>query len=308
MQNKTFIMIGASIISRDIFRTILRPLNNYGFKPEGGLWASEYQNNIYNISEWLTYLTYEARSIAGYKDINNSVIFTLKEDSKILTINNFKQVLELATKYPSIHQQLGYFSNITPRNTIFDFEKLKNDYDGIYIDCRYFNNQFETDVFDTVKVNSLLLFNLDCIKEYKTAPIIFDIDNPESIPYIPEISNSMIIEDETHEHMLLSKISKEIFLEQMKIYDNYSFKDYDEYLYIITQNIKTLIKTLESNYSELIEQIIKKLENKKMYRNTNLIIQNTVLNYLPEYLNQDEKRIKTLEKTKIRTPKTYQIY
>lgn len=308
MQNKTFIMIGAPIISRDIFRTILRPLNNYGFKPEGGLWASEYKNNIYNISNWLTYLTYEARSIAAYKDINNSVIFTLNENTKILTINTAEQVLELATIYPSLHQRLGYFSDINPRNTIFDFEKLKKDYDGVYIDCRYFNNQFKTDVFDTVKVSSLLLFNLDCIKEYKTAPIIFDIDDPESIPYIPEVSKPITIEDETQEHMLLSKLSKEIFLEQMKSYDNYNFQDYDEYLYIITQNIKTLIKILESNYLSLVDQIIKNLENKGMYRNKNLIIQNIVLNYLPEYLKQDEQRIKILPKTKVKTPKTYKIY
>lgn len=308
MQNKTFIMIGAPIISKDIFRTILRPLNNYGFKPEGGLWASEYKNNIYNISNWLTYLTYEARSIAAYKDINNSVIFTLNKNAKILTINTAEQVLKLATIYPSLHQQLGYFSDIKPKNTIFDFEEIKNDYDGIYIDCNYFNNQFETDVFDTVKVSSLLLFNLDCIKEYKTAPIIFDIDDPESIPYIPEVSKPITIEDETQEHMLLSKLSKEIFLEQMKNYDNYNFQDYDEYLYIITQNIKTLIKKLESNYLSLAEQIIKNLENKGMYRNKNLIIQNTVLNYLPEYLKQDEQRIKSLPKTKVKTPKTYKIY
>ena len=308
MQRKTFIMIGAPIISRDVFRTILRPLNNYSFKPEGGFWASEYQNNIYNISNWLTYLTYEARSIATYKDINNSVIFSLKEDSKILTINNFNLILELATIYPSTHQQLGYFSEITPYNTIFDFEKLKDDYDGIYIDCSYFNNQFETTVFDTVKVSSLLLFNLDCIKEYKSSPIIFDINDPSSIPYIQDIGKSMTIEDETEEHMLLSKISKEIFLEKIKYYNDYNFDDYDEYLCIITQNIMTLIKILENNYSELVEKIIKKLESKGMYRSKNIIIQNIILNYLSEYLKQDEKRIKTLSKTKIKTPKTYKIY
>ena len=68
-----------------------------------------------------------------------------------------------------------------------------------------------------------------------------------------------------------------------------------------------LIKNLENNYSSLADQIIKNLESKGMYRNKNLIIQNIVLNYLPEYLKQDEQRIKSLHKTKVKTPKTYKI-
>ena len=46
MQKKQYITIGNPIISKDIFRNILRPLDNFSFKPTGGLWASEFISNF----------------------------------------------------------------------------------------------------------------------------------------------------------------------------------------------------------------------------------------------------------------------
>ena len=108
MHTEKYIMIGTPVITKELFRKVLRPLNTYGLKPSGGFWASKHLYNDYLISPWFSYLTKDATSIARYKDLNNSVIFSLKENSKILTINDINQVPELCKKYPSYHHILGY--------------------------------------------------------------------------------------------------------------------------------------------------------------------------------------------------------
>lgn len=308
MQDKEYIMVGAPLITREIFRKTLRPLNNYGFKPSGGFWASKHVGNIGYISDWYAYLL-DADSIARYKNLNQGTIFTLKDNVQILIIDSYEQVLELARKYPSYHHLLGYYDNIDNSNTIFDFEKLSKDYDGIYIDFNYFNNQMNTTVFDTFSVSSLLLFNLDCIREYRSAYITFDIDNPYSFPYIKDnsIGNPQKVEEESHEHQVLSHIVKELFLNLISKYHNYSFTDYDEYLTIMLQNLKVVIHTIEEAEDKKITEISKYLEGKGMHVKKDLIVQNLVLNFLAEYLRQDEKRIKTLPKTKVKSPKQYSI-
>ena len=74
MQNikeRKYITIGNPVITNDTFRNILRPLNNYGFKPTGGLWASEYISPYQRISPWYEYLI-EEKDIARYiKKSNN---------------------------------------------------------------------------------------------------------------------------------------------------------------------------------------------------------------------------------------------
>lgn len=308
MNNKQYIMIGAPTITKEIFRNILRPLNNYGFKPNGGFWASELISYRYTISDWFTYLQYEGTSIARHKNLNESNIFTLKEDAKILIINTVEKVLELAEQYPSYHHILGYFKNISERNTIFDYEKLSQKYDGIYIDFNYFQNQFRTDVFDSFGSNSLLLFNLDCIQSYQTAPIIFDIDNPYSLPYIDDdkISTSIYIEKETWEHQKLTDISQEIFNNLMYKHTISNFKDYDEFLSKVIENIVTTINHLTKE-KDKITTIRKILKEQKMIVSEELIVRNIVLNYLSKYLTQNQIKIEQLPQTKIKQLKNYNL-
>ena len=70
---KKYIMIGASSINRDAFRRVLRPLDNYSFKPTGGFWACEKGDDLINISPWLDYLI-EEREIALMKNIKAASI------------------------------------------------------------------------------------------------------------------------------------------------------------------------------------------------------------------------------------------
>lgn len=309
MHDEKYIMIGTPVITKELFRKVLRPLNTYGLKPSGGFWASKHLFNDYLISPWFSYLTKNATSIARYKDLNNSVIFSLKENSKILTINNINQVMELCKNYPSYHHILGYHKEITDSNKTFDYEKLSQDYDGIYIDFNYFQNQIETNIFDSFSCNSILLFNLECIKEFQTAPIMFDIDNRYSIPHIKEesISSPTIINEESNEHKILSILSQEIFKELISKYDNYIFIDYDDYLTKIIETTKKVIDLLIKNEEEKITQIKESLKENNLIVKKYLIVYNIVLNYLSFYLNEDIERIKKIPKTKIRELKSYQL-
>jgi len=303
-------MVGTPTITKELFRTVLRPLNNYQFKPTGGFWASNHIHNAYVISEWFTYLTKEAPSIARYKDLNNAIIFSLKDTAKILTVNNAKQVLELSSKYPSYHHILNFHKEINNKSTIFDYEKLSQDYDGIYIDYNLFKYKFETDVFNSFSCNSLLLFNLDCIKDYQTVQIEFDIDNPYSIPYIKEenISEPKIIEEESYEHKILTNISEEMFREIIKNYNEHIFIDYNDYFTTIIETTKTVIQLLNKNEQHKILKIKENLNINKLIVEENLIAQNIVLNNLSKYLNTDIHRIQTLPKTKVRQIKNYPLY
>ena len=57
---KQYVTVGTETISSNIFRKILRPLNNYTFKPTGGLWASEF--NKYMVSDWYEYIIYSVQN------------------------------------------------------------------------------------------------------------------------------------------------------------------------------------------------------------------------------------------------------
>lgn len=309
MQNNKYIIIGTPIITKELFRKILRPLNTYGLKPNGGFWASNHIYNDYIISPWFSYLTKDATSIARYKKLNDSVIFSLKENSKILTINNIDQVIELCNKYPSYHHILGFHQEVTDFNRCFDYEELSQDYDAVYIDFNYFQTQFQTNIFDSFSCNSILLFNLECIKEYQTAPIVFDIDNRYSVPHIKEetIGPTTTIEEESYEHKILSTLSQNTFKEIISKYDNYSFIDYDEYLIKIIETTKIVIDILIKNEQDKINNINKRLKQNNLIVENYLIIYNIVLNYLSCYLNEDIERIKILPQTKKRQLKSYSI-
>lgn len=309
MTDKTYIMIGAPIITKEIFRNILRPLNNCLSKPSGGFWSSKYISNIYSISDWFTYLL-DADSIARYKNLNDSVIFTLKEDAKILTIQNYNDVLKLIEKYPSYHQILSYYGEITPYNTDIDFEALSKDYDGVYAEVNNFLYSSSTNIFNNWSVNTLLLFNLDCIKEYHSVPIIFDIDDPYSIPYIDtdRISTAKQVPKESTYHLELSKIAGSMYEELMQKFRNYSFEDYDEYLSTVIDKASICIDHLLVSEEEKVKEIPSLLREQHMLVDSSQVVRNIVLNYLANYLNKDRIRNTNLPKSKIKTWKSYSIH
>lgn len=301
MNNKQYIMIGAPIITKELFRNILRPLNNYSFIPSGGFWASEYIND-YEISAWNKYL-HDIPELAANKDINQSTIFTLKSNAKIQNIETYEDIIKLAQKYPSYHHTLGYIDDIDDRKISFDFEMLSQDYDGIYVNYKNISKENKTIIFKDWAVNTLLLFNLDCIKEYQK---VF-ITNEYGYSYIKDedISNPIQIEEESYNHKILSQISFDIYKELINKYNSYNFKDYQEYFKKIIEISKKVIEIMLEEQLSNIKLIQKNLQNKGMNITDKRIITNIVQNNITNYLINDIQRIKTLKKTKSKTLTSY---
>lgn len=311
MKEKEYISIGNPIITKDIFRNILRPLDNYGYKPTGGLWASEFTSNL-GVCPWYDYLL-DARGIASYmlhyKDLASASLFCLKKEANILTLNTETQILELANKYPSYHHLLNHYEEITPDNTIFDFDEISRIYDGIYVDYEKMMYKYKSRVFDTWSINTLLLFNLDCIEEYKTIKVNVDFDDIDPFPYIDSknISDSKQVEEKSICYIELSKYIQNIFNELLPTYLVPPIINYDDYITKVINCAKKVLEIAEITKEKEISIIRDNLKNKGLTIDKKIIIRNLVLNYLSNYLYKEKESIKKLEPSKIKKTKYYSI-
>lgn len=307
MQKKQYITIGNPIISKDIFRNILRPLDNFSFKPTGGLWASEFISNFNKISPWYDYLK-EAKSIATYmlryKDLKLASIFTLKENANILIIDSVNQILELSKKYPSYHHILTNNNNI-----IFDFEEISRKYDGIYLNYNNLLYQTTINTFDSWNVNTLLIFNLDCIKEYQTVKINIDFEDYDPLPYIDDkdISMPKEIQAESNTYRKLSNNIKAIYNELEPLYINNKIKNYNEYLESLVLCANKVLEISTITKEKEIHIIKETLKEQGINIDTKIIIRNIVLNYLSNYLNKEKNNIINLQKSQTKERKRYLI-
>lgn len=305
---KQYVTVGTETISSNIFRKILRPLNNYTFKPTGGLWASEF--NKYMVSDWYEYIIYEGSYLQAIKDITLAAVFTLKDAAKILTIDSCNQIKELAKKYPSYHYILGLCEPLTTKNKIFDFEELSREYDGVYINYYGINFSREIETFKDWSINTLLLFNIDCIEKYQSINIM--PQNPydsEDLPQIISTSNDKTINKPCDIYTHLYLYTKNLFNELLSFYPNIT--DYDNYLETIAEIIKRCKVLITNEKSKEIKELFKTLENEKIplfnERQKEIAIYNIILNYLSEYLINSKEFIKELPKSMIKQRKWYEF-
>lgn len=303
---KKYIMIGSPSISNEIFRKVLRPLNNYEFKPNGGFWASNYIDSVSNISEWYNYLL-DADGIAYYKNMKDGVIFTLEENANILTIDNEKQICELAKKYPSYHYLLNFYGINNQNKPVIDFEKLSEDYDGIYIDYDKILINTSTNVFQSWSINTLLLFNLECIKEYKSVEIKNTEYDYYKIPYIDKMSETKKVKEKSNYYNEIYKYVEMVFNENISKYNKIIFNNYDEYLDSIIKCTNKCIEILYQNQKMNIKEIQNILKSENIKVNDILIIRNVTLNYLSSYLKNEKQKIKTLSKSTHTKVKDYKL-
>lgn len=166
---REFLVVGIREIVTGKFEKIENRKLSALFKPNGGLWASDFKENDYYKSDWIRFCTLNA---SDWLD-SDCVRFTLKGDARILVINNKTILLELLSKYKriiTIPDSLKILEDFYKRCYI-DFELLSKDYDGIYVDFNWFkrfrseecSDKDYRDLFNLWDVNSLLLFNLNCI-------------------------------------------------------------------------------------------------------------------------------------------------
>lgn len=164
-------------------------------KPVGGLWAGKYHPEEKYLSDWDAYLHNMEYSISHKRPSKRAVKFTLKNDADILLIDS-KYDLE---KILLLYEFDAETCDLINKNTSFklDYAKFKsrkiNYYslssfvDGIYltrkgaeelayhkfinenmnISCNYTHLDKNTNLQDWC-VESLLLFNIDCIDKQET--------------------------------------------------------------------------------------------------------------------------------------------
>lgn len=300
-----FVTIGTPIISNNVFRKILRPMNNFSFKPSGGLWASRSSN--FGVCSWLDYLAEtESRPHIYYtRNLTTGASFTLKKSANILMLDTYDDFIKITMKYPSIHHKLNYYKEIDAKHISLDYEELSKIYDGIYVNYYELKLSGKTDVFNDWSCNTLLLFNLDCIEEYRTLDIAYDIDLRDDYPVLKSSSSPKKIIDKSSEFIMLYNYFNETLKEMMP--KNTLFEDYDKYLEVLLDCINKNISFIQNNKLELI----KPLENVIYFEGIKLsredIVRNIGLNSLRNYLDNDKGRILTLKKSTISNKKWYKI-
>lgn len=157
-----FIVYGISSFSRKKFKEVKNI--KYFCKPSGGLWASPVKSR----RSWREWCLDEKFDLS---DLDSYCKFRLRKGSKIYEINFTTDLLKIPYKYDG---RIYLFDEGKEfREQFIDFEKMKeNGWDGIYLSfygvhevCSHYSiggmNLYGWDV------ESLLLFNYDCIVPYK---------------------------------------------------------------------------------------------------------------------------------------------
>ena len=294
---KEYVTIGTKNIAEDIFRKILRPLDINFYKPNGGLWSSEFISRIYCISEWHDYLLYEDQETASYKNINAGAIFTLKNNAKILNIDSEEKIIELSQKYPSWHYILTHYDN--PELNIIDFETLSKDYDGVEVSINKLGYNKPGLTFNSWSVNTLLLFNLDCIEKYQSVDIEVSLFNYDKRPYISKISNPKQVLNHSEYYEEVYNYITIIFNKILKA-TNYQKTNYQEYFNYLINCTEKCIDLALNMQKPNINIINTRLKDNDIQISNETLIRNIAYNYLSEYLaknkEEEKKFIKTLKK------------
>lgn len=294
---KEYVTIGTKNIAEDIFRKILRPLDINFYKPNGGLWSSEFISRIYCISEWHDYLLYEDQETASYKNINAGAIFTLKSNAKILNIDSEEKIIELSQKYPSWHYILTHYDN--PELNIIDFETLSKDYDGVEVSINKLGYNKPGLTFNSWSVNTLLLFNLNCIEKYQSVDIEVSLFNYDKRPYISKISNPKQVLNHSEYYEEVYNYITIIFNKILKV-TNYQKTNYQEYFNYLINCTEKCIDLALNMQKPNINIINTRLKDNDIQISNETLIRNIAYNYLSEYLaknkEEEKKFIKTLKK------------
>ena len=115
-----YIVLGKTELKEELFN---KDLTNNGInKPKGGLWSSPYNKDT--ISGW-----YQFCKEQNFVKADNTVgvIFTLKEEARVYTIDSKEDLDNLVNKYPN--DVLEILKEIAGLN----FIAVSKDYDAIYL-------------------------------------------------------------------------------------------------------------------------------------------------------------------------------
>ena len=149
------VTLGIDEIKKDQFNEIKNMKR--GNKPWGGLWTSPIESEY----GWYDFVKGEHYRKEHYLD--KMTLITLKSDAKIYKIDSVED-FDLC---PHLQERGAIFDKFKK----IDFEKLSEDYDGVWItvkaivDLENRHQDFMGDLYGW-DVETVLLFNLDCIESY----------------------------------------------------------------------------------------------------------------------------------------------
>ena len=183
-----YLTVGTRKISYELFSPVMDVCEQ--IKPIGGLWLTEYNEAHKNYNVWVEYLInnpqvlfYMSRNYSMWE--NPCSLVTLKDNTNIFYLKNKEDLKYLIVNYPH-------------NNGNFSYQQISNIYDGIFIDMYKLLNQVSNyelcrQLFK-FSVNSLILFNLDCIDYYQPGivsiePFNYECDECEIQNYEINIEN-----------------------------------------------------------------------------------------------------------------------
>ena len=295
MDKQEYIMIGAKTITKEVFRNILRPTSNYTYLPTGGFWSCKYDK--FKISEWFNYIL-DSNDLINSKKVNEAIIFKLKDNAKILIINDYNDLKQVINNYPSYHHLLNFYTDISSKEESINFELLNKDYDGIYVNYEYFKHNNNTIIFNSWAVNTLLLFNLDAIDSYNKVNINFLLPDSYSYYILEKEPTIYHIEEESIYHKDLYNYIEVIFDELAN--NKRVFNDYDEYFSHLIEVTKESINLALIIKKDIATIIKKNLVKQNIIVTEEIIIRNIAISILSNYLKKNIEQEQRLGKTKKR--------
>lgn len=167
-----YMNIGTDVLRREYWNPVMDSENK--LKPVCGLWCTEHRCDSY--SAWIDYMLFTPRVFA-YKSLHKNpfvqkaVVVSLKTGAKILTLRG--------------NEGTHIFKDVYGHS----FERMGEDYDGVYVDLGSpfgSTNDEQYRVSKVYSISSLILYNLDVIDSYRSATIDIEPFDYESDYYLDD--------------------------------------------------------------------------------------------------------------------------
>lgn len=158
-----YLTVGTNEIREDLFRNIE---DTESIKPRGGLWLTEYDENIKDYNRWVDFILMHP-NVLFYKTKDSSPwiqpcsIVSLGDDTKLFSLDSVEKLEYLMRHYPLVGER-------------FSYQDLSKDYDGIYVDLGRFSDSKKMNDFSSFGVSSFILFHLKCIDYYQAGNVIIE--------------------------------------------------------------------------------------------------------------------------------------
>lgn len=152
-----YLTVGTREIKGELFNEV-EDTECTNIKPRGGLWLTRYENESYN--EWVDYLLEDSVALV-YKSRGDSI---WRQPCSLVTLNESANVFNLSCK-----KDLDFLKENYPlADNKFSYQEISHLYDGIYVDMYKLLMEENDPRLYKFAVNSLILFNLDCIDYYQS--------------------------------------------------------------------------------------------------------------------------------------------